>query len=61
MLLVSAPWRYRTGVPAESQISMEVMVVHEPVAGPVNRVVVDCCPADGVANAEDPKETPPAV
>jgi len=61
MLLVSAPWSHRSGVAAESQISMVVMVDHEPVADQDTALLLVCCPADGAANAEDPSEDPSAT
>lgn len=60
MLEVSAPWSHRSGVPAESQTSIAVTVVQEPVADQDTELLLVCCPADGAPNADDPRDDPPA-
>lgn len=61
MLDVRAPCSQRSGVPAVSQISMDVIVVQDPVALQETALLLVCCPADGDPNPEDPNEDPPAV
>lgn len=61
ILDVSAPWSQRSGVAAESQISIAVTVDHVPVADQDTELLLVCCPAEGAANPEEPREDPPAV
>ena len=57
---VSAPWSQRSGVAAESHISIAVTVVQDPVADQETALLLVCWPPDGAANPEEPREDPPA-
>src|ERR1039458_5653241 len=61
MLEVSAPCRYRSGVPAVSHASIDGMADQVPVADHVTELALVCCPPDGAAQNVVPSVAPSAV
>jgi hypothetical protein len=60
MLEVSAPCSHRSGVPAESQISIAGTVDQLLPTDQETGLLLVCTPADGAPNADDPSVDPPA-
>src|SRR6478752_3530092 len=61
VIAVIAPCSHRSGVPAESQISMPLTVAQVPVADQDTALELDWVPPDGAAQNVVPSVDPPAV
>jgi hypothetical protein len=61
VIAVIAPCSHRSGVPAESQISMALTVCQVPVADQDTALELDWVPPDGAAQNVVPRLAPPAV